>query len=125
MDELDDVSSNEKLFMKMWNCYIKTYHVISDASIPERCRGFVEAHYKELSEHNLRDHLVLHLFNLWDNSILTSSEILNLMNLYDVRIALHGDSNATDTTGRKESGKTENVLANNGTLISDEKKVSE
>ena len=85
MNELDDVSSNEKLFMNIWNCYMKTYHVISDASIPARCREFIVTHHKDLSKHDLRNHLILHFFNLWDNGILSSSKIVDLMNLYDER----------------------------------------
>lgn len=85
MDELDDVSSNEKLFMNIWNRFMKTHHIISDASIPDRCREFIVTHHKDISKHALRDHLVLHFFNLWDNGILTSSKILDLMNLYDER----------------------------------------
>ncbi len=83
MDELGDVSVKEKRFMKLWNVFIKSDVVISDATIPDKCREFILAHHNQLMRHELRKHLLLHLFNLWDNGIVMSWEILQMMNLFD------------------------------------------
>ncbi len=118
MDELDDVSNNEKIFMKLWNRYIKSNTILSDASIPDRCHGFITSHYKELQEHNLRDHLVLHLFNLWDNRLLPSSKILDLIGYYD---EITKEEKMKHSSGPKLSVE---AFARDGTL-DEEKKASD
>ena len=83
MDELGDVSVQEKLFMNLWNKCLKSSEFIADSIIPDKCREFILTQHGQLLQHDLRKHLLLHLFNLWDNSILSSGTILSLMDLYD------------------------------------------
>jgi len=83
MDELGDVSTKEKIFMNLWNTFIKSYVVIPDATIPNKCREFILGHHNQLTRFDLRKHLLLHLFNLWDNGIVLSWEIIQMMDLFD------------------------------------------
>lgn len=74
---------NEKKFMKLWNRFIRSDAIIRDSSIPEKCREFVSSHHLQITEGDLRGQLLLHLYNLWDNRVLPSYAILNLMNEFD------------------------------------------
>jgi len=87
MNELGDVSVQEKIFMNLWNKFMKSHTVVADRSISQKCREFIVSHHNQISDINLRKHLLLHLINLWDNGILFSSSILSLMKLYDEIIA--------------------------------------
>lgn len=83
MDELDDVSKEEKIFMNLWNNFIRTNIVLADERIPNKCREFILLHHEQLSKLELRMQLVLHLFNLWDNGLVNSKTILSLLALFD------------------------------------------
>jgi hypothetical protein len=83
MDELGDVSLKEKMFMNLWNKFITSCVVIADRTISKKCRDFILAYHDELVQHDLRKHLLLHLFNLWDNRIVSSWAISALMQLFD------------------------------------------
>jgi len=91
MDEFEDVAAKEKVFMKMWNRYIKCTHVIGDRDMPRKCHEFVAQHKKQLHEGGLRLNLLLHLFNLWDSGVISSNRILSCMSLFDDEVSgMHG-----------------------------------
>lgn len=83
LDDFEDVSPNEKLFMRLWNQFIKCHTVLSDRSIPKRCMSFVRHIGQTLVTHELRQELLLHLFNLWDSGLLSSQHIEACMAEYD------------------------------------------
>lgn len=87
MDEFEDVTAKEKIFMKMWNRYIKCTHVIGDRDMPGKCHEFVAQHKKQLHEGGLRLNLLLHLFNLWDSGVISSNRILSCMSLFDDEVS--------------------------------------
>lgn len=64
IDEFNDVSSHEKIFMKLWNRFIKVHITIADKDIPKLCMAFIQEHKVTLKSDGLRDNLLLHLFNL-------------------------------------------------------------
>ena len=77
------MSESEKMFLKTWNGFIQSHTLISDASIPGRCMEFVQTYASYLNENDLRQDLTLHLYNLWDNGLLSSMHILQCMMEYD------------------------------------------
>jgi len=95
LDEFEDVSGNEKKFMKLWNNFIKSDHVIADRDVPGKCHEFVLEHRKQLYEGGLRLNLLLHLFNLWDSGVISSSRILASMSMFDGA----GNDGAAETRG--------------------------
>ena len=83
MDDFGDVSEKEKVFMKLWNRFIKLHTVIADRAIAKKCMVFLSEHRNELITFDLRQNFLLHLFNLWDNCIISSSNISAIMTSYD------------------------------------------
>ena len=83
MDELDDVSKEEKIFMSLWNNFIRSNIIMADERIPNKCKEFILLYHEQLSKLELRKQLVLHLFNLWDNGLINSKTILSLLALFD------------------------------------------
>jgi VEFS-Box of polycomb protein len=77
------VSESEKKFLKLWNGFIQSHTLISDFSIPGRCMDFVRAYANDLNANDLRQDLTLHLYNLWDNGLVSSSHIVECMIEYD------------------------------------------
>ena len=57
--------------------------VIYDQSIPEKCQAFIHTHHEILSSKKLRNVLLLHFLNLWDNRLLSSNHVQHCMTLYD------------------------------------------
>jgi hypothetical protein len=92
LDELEDVSAREKQFMKLWNRFIKSNHIIADRDVPLKCQEFILMHRKQLLNAGLRLNLLLHLFNLWDSGVISSNRILHCMSMFDA--AEHSDIDA-------------------------------
>lgn len=77
------MSESEKKFLKLWNGFIQSHTLISDFSIPGRCMDFVRAYANDLNANDLRQDLTLHLYNLWDNGLVSSLHIVECMMEYD------------------------------------------
>ena len=95
LDELEDVSPKEKQFMKLWNRFIKSNHLIADRDMPEKCDEFIAIHRKQLLNAGLRLNLLLHLFNLWDSGVISSNRIFHCMSMFDA-----GENNDTGAGGQ-------------------------
>eukprot|EP00587_Corethron_hystrix_P006660 CAMPEP_0113310734 /NCGR_PEP_ID=MMETSP0010_2-20120614/8262_1 /TAXON_ID=216773 ORGANISM="Corethron hystrix, Strain 308" /NCGR_SAMPLE_ID=MMETSP0010_2 /ASSEMBLY_ACC=CAM_ASM_000155 /LENGTH=278 /DNA_ID=CAMNT_0000166251 /DNA_START=1 /DNA_END=837 /DNA_ORIENTATION=+ /assembly_acc=CAM_ASM_000155 len=92
LDEFDDVSPKEKLFMKAWNRFIYSDIIIPDKAVPSLCLEFVEKHFRYLKKHHLRQQFLLHLLTLWDSSVLSSVAVRTILTCYDALAATgHGD----------------------------------
>ena len=84
IDEFDDVSEKEKYFLKLWNFFINGSHkLVADRGIPSRCVEFIKVHGNDIGQRNMRDLLLLHFCNLWDEEILSSDHISALMTFFD------------------------------------------
>jgi len=83
LDEFEDVSTKEKKFMKVWNRFIKSHTIIADNSLPSSCMNFLRNQYYMLQENDLRQNLLLHFMNLWDEGLLSSKHIMDCMVEYD------------------------------------------
>ena len=75
--------ATEKIFMKIWNRFIRKHTTIPDRDLPVKCMEFITAHGHSLMDLNLRQNLILHLFNLWDSRILSASHIISCISAYD------------------------------------------
>ncbi|KAG6976466.1 hypothetical protein JG688_00001341 [Phytophthora aleatoria] len=83
LDEFEDVSLEEKEFMKKWNRHVKEFKILADFMVASSCRKFARNHGKWLLDHGLRHNFLLHLLNLWDNSLLNSRAIIDCMLIVD------------------------------------------
>jgi hypothetical protein len=118
MDELDDVSPKEKLFMNTWNQYIKSNVVVADSAIPRKCHGFIVHNHDRIDQGGLRDHLLLHMFNLWDHGLMFSYQIVKLMSLFDALTIQSRNQGAIDDTERAiQNGNVDDIV--------EEKKITE
>ena len=83
MDEFEDVTPQEKLFMKLWNKFMKSHTEIADRALPTKCAQFLEKYKDEMVKLNLRQEWLLHLCNMWDFGLLSSSHLLGFINDFD------------------------------------------
>ena len=83
LDEFEDVSKTEKAFMKIWNTFIKSSLIIPDYAVPSQCLEFIHKYAVVLIRANLRQKLLLHLFNLWDSLLISSHQISICMAEFD------------------------------------------
>ncbi|KAG5190822.1 VEFS-Box of polycomb protein-domain-containing protein [Tribonema minus] len=75
IDEYEDVSAEEKAFMKLWNMHTRAFETPSDSSVPLSCAVFARRFAPALLQRGLRANFVLHLFNLWDNCLVSPKHI--------------------------------------------------
>lgn len=85
LDEFEDVSDDEKRFLKLWNNFIRSCTLISDASIPSRCMHFVQKYANEMHQLGLRNELLLHLTNFWDYGLISPGHVETCLKLFDTR----------------------------------------
>ncbi|RLN49986.1 hypothetical protein BBJ29_002780 [Phytophthora kernoviae] len=102
LDEFEDVSLEEKEFMKKWNRHVKEFKILADFMVASSCRMFARKHGKWLLDHGLRHNFLLHLLNLWDNSLLNSRAIIDCMLIVDQT----QESDTTNGNGASTTGQT-------------------
>jgi hypothetical protein len=83
LDEFEDVSLEEKHFMKIWNRYIFYNKIFADYQVAERCINFATKHGLELLQKKLRENFLLHLLNMWDFALIQSDTIEKCMIIVD------------------------------------------
>ena len=83
LDEFEDVTPPEKAFMKLWNRWIFARPVQADRDVPRAVAAFARAHAAEIAGQNLRHNLLLHLFHLWDNSLLAAAHVSAALDVVD------------------------------------------
>lgn len=122
LQDLDDVSPKEKIFMNKWNRFMGSHTIIADHVIPTKCKEFLVKYSTYLVENELRDQFLLHLFNLWDNRLISSSTILELMTLYDTnvkgRVMGESTNNINESTLENRSRKRKGNQGGDGGRIS-------
>lgn len=75
IDEFTDVNDGEKELMKLWNLHMMKNSYIADFQVIEACRSFIDNYSQILKEKNLERNFLLHLVNLHDFNLITSSQI--------------------------------------------------
>lgn len=79
LDEFEDVSYEEKEFMKLWNSYIIRNPVVSVAFLSLSIQSFLDTFSREILERKLRYQFLLHVINLWDNGLLKLGDVEMLL----------------------------------------------
>ena len=88
INEFDDVSDKEKMFMNMWNRFIRCQHVIADREIPQKVESFILMNRDKLKGADLRMNLLLHLSNLWDCGLISNNRLSTCMAIYDRKVPI-------------------------------------
>ena len=69
--------------MKLWNRFVHGFVVYSKRHVPLVCAMFARKMRSEINRKGLRQNFLLHLMNLWDNSLISSSWIEQCMRIVD------------------------------------------
>ena len=79
LGEFEDVTGEEKAFMKLWNRHILSDVVYADRHVPAACADFAVTWARQINARGLRHNLLLHLFNMWDQGLLAGPHIAECM----------------------------------------------
>lgn len=83
LDDFNDVSLEEKKFMKLWNAFIRqSNRLIHNKHYKQECIQFLETHAHIIHEEKLEEHLICHLITLWEEHQLYRHEIEQIMAFY-------------------------------------------
>lgn len=75
LDEFTDVNDGEKLLMKMWNLHVMRMGTVADCHVPHAVTTFIEKHGPTIMAQHLYKNLLLHLANLLEFGLISSSEL--------------------------------------------------
>lgn len=75
LDEFTDVNDGEKLLMKMWNLHVMRMGTVADCHVPHAVATFIEKHGAAIMAQHLYRNLLLHLANLLEFGLVSSSEL--------------------------------------------------
>eukprot|EP00941_MAST-03F_sp_MAST-3F-sp1_P002423 g2423.t1 len=81
IDDFEDVTIDEKLFMKYWNRFSYAHPVHSDRKVPEACLRFCRIYAEKIRRFSLEKNVVLHLYNIWRHGLIDSESIAQCMKL--------------------------------------------
>ena len=71
------------LVRPLWNRWIFARPIQADRDVPRAVVAFARAHAAEIAGQNLRHNFLLHLFHLWDNSLLAAAHISAALDVVD------------------------------------------
>ena len=83
LDEFEDVSKEEKMFMKMWNRFIFYNKILADFEVHQRCIDFAKAKGADILKKGIRENFLLHLINMWDFALIRSNTMVECMLIVD------------------------------------------
>lgn len=83
LEELEDLSWEEKSLMKIWNQFACSNKAYGDSRVPLMCQQFLEKHAAEILAQNLRHNTLIHFLNMMDFGLLVPDELKNLMAYLD------------------------------------------
>lgn len=78
INEFSDVNEGEKELMVMWNWHVMKKNFVGMSQMPLACEMFIDIHGEEIWTRNLYRNFTLHLCNLFDNGMLSSTHISNI-----------------------------------------------
>lgn len=82
IDEFTDVNEGEKEILKLWNLHImQNYKYKADSLIRQACLDFAEKFGQVIIEKNLYRNFTLHLANIYDYGLISSSDLLECVRI--------------------------------------------
>ena len=102
LDDFNDVSDDEKRFIKLWNAFIRSSPTrIPNKTMRTHCMKFIGLHASVIQF--FEKHLICHLITLWEEHQLTRDDIVSLMTHYGEVIAGTHQPNEIDFLTRSRS----------------------
>uniref|UniRef100_A0A3Q0KFJ5 VEFS-Box domain-containing protein n=1 Tax=Schistosoma mansoni TaxID=6183 RepID=A0A3Q0KFJ5_SCHMA len=90
VEEFTDVNPGEKQIMQLWNALLLSIRpsglVVCDGQVLTLVCQFIHQHSRWIHRRRLRTNLLLHLVNLVDYGLLSSSHLRQLMLIYDKHV---------------------------------------
>ena len=86
LDEFSDIARPEKLVMMMWNHFVAKQPIYSESMVEQWAVHFFRTRLQMIRKFNLEVPSILHVFNLYDNSLLRSCVVD-----YCIRILREGE----------------------------------
>ena len=83
LDEFEDIPSEEKELMKMWNFHINSCPPYANQYLPIICEIFATNYGKEILGKKLRHNLLIHYLNLLDFNLIRKEDIKKCMEIID------------------------------------------
>jgi hypothetical protein len=80
----------EKLFMTLWNEYMRKPHIIDAVQLPPQLKSFVQMHSMQIFDNQLEDELVKHLTNMWVEGHIGREDMLESMKIYNSFVGTKG-----------------------------------
>ena len=115
LDEFEDVSKEEKMFMKMWNRFIFYNKSLADFEVHQRCIDFAKAKGEDILKKGLRENFLLHLINMWDFALIRSNTMVECMLIVDssdsddiISIAMSLENTRSSAAVEKDTQEGEN-----------------
>lgn len=85
--EFTDVNTGEKGLMKLWNYHSMSLdNLVGDCQIQSACESFIQKYTHLILKLNLKKNFLLHLANLYDYGLLKQSVMLQLIDLFYLKI---------------------------------------
>ena len=81
--DLMDVTIKEKLFMTLWNDYMRNHPIIAAALLPSQVKSFVQMHSSLILDDQLEDEFIKHLINMWVEGQIGRDDILVNIKIYN------------------------------------------
>eukprot|EP00633_Aureoumbra_lagunensis_P007378 CAMPEP_0197324026 /NCGR_PEP_ID=MMETSP0891-20130614/70865_1 /TAXON_ID=44058 ORGANISM="Aureoumbra lagunensis, Strain CCMP1510" /NCGR_SAMPLE_ID=MMETSP0891 /ASSEMBLY_ACC=CAM_ASM_000534 /LENGTH=427 /DNA_ID=CAMNT_0042816775 /DNA_START=989 /DNA_END=2272 /DNA_ORIENTATION=- len=94
LEEFEDVTDDEKSFMKLWNRFVHAHPISADRRVPVANLAFAIENAKALVD--LRHCFLLHLFHLYDNSLVNAEHIAACLAVVDDPLAISIQLNGND-----------------------------
>ncbi|VDP38316.1 unnamed protein product [Schistosoma margrebowiei] len=90
VEEFTDVNAGEKQIMQLWNALLLSIRpsglVVCDSQVLTLVCQFIHQHSRWIHRRRLRTNLLLHLVNLVDYGLLSSSQLRQLMLIHDKHV---------------------------------------
>jgi hypothetical protein len=83
LDEFSDIARPEKLVMMLWNHFVAKQPIYSESAVEYWVVHFCRTRLNVIQEHKLQIPVMLHLFNLYDNSLLSSKVMDHCVKILD------------------------------------------
>lgn len=79
LEDFTDVNEGEKEMLKLWNLHVLKHNFVGYTQMPLACEMFVNEYGNDILAKNLYRNFLLHLTNLHDHDMLSSSQMFTIV----------------------------------------------
>jgi VEFS-Box of polycomb protein len=81
--DMTDISTTEKLFMTLWNNFMRSHPILSEIQLSSQLLSFVQEHSNVLLQCDLEEELMGHLVNMWAEGHIGQGTMLEAMKIFN------------------------------------------